>query len=273
MALSLHGRTVDYEESGTGPCLLFVPGSFSSTAAWRPIGEHLKGRFRIVATSLPGCGRTDEIRTTSGAPVVAEAEVVEAVVEHAGAPVHLVGHSWGGVVCAVVALRRRVALKSVTFLEANICDLLRQSGDNTLYDEVHRFSDAYIAAFQAGEADAARRVIDFWTGAGTFERLPQTVRDYAIRTTPANIRDWPSMYGMNRPLADYAAIKCPVLVIRGADSHPAARRIAEILASICPQARLADIPGASHLMIGTHPREVAALIAEHVASAELPATA
>ena len=84
----------------------------------------------------------------------------------------------------------------------------------------------------------------------------------------ANVLDWPSMYGMNRPMADYAAIACPVLVVRGANSHPVARRIAEILAGICPHGRLADIPGASHLMIGTHAREVAALIAEHVAAAE-----
>ncbi len=268
MTLSLHGTIVDYEETGAGPCLLFIPGSFSSTAAWRPIGDQLKDRFRIVSTSLPGYGRTPECRTASSPPVVVEAEIVEAVAEHAAAPVHLIGHSFGGVVCAAVALRRRARLKSLILLEANICDLLRQAGDAVLYDEARRFSDDYIAAFQAGEADAARRVIDFWAGAGTFNRLPPAVRDYAIRTTPANILDWPSMYGLNQQLTDYAAITCPVLVIRGADSRPVARRIAEILAGICPHGRLAEIAGASHLMIGTHPREVAALIAEHVAAAE-----
>jgi pimeloyl-ACP methyl ester carboxylesterase len=267
MTLSLQGRTVDYEEAGAGPCLLFVPGSFGTTAAWRPIGEQLKDRYRIVSTSLPGYGRTPECRALSDPPIAVEAEIVEAVAEHAAGPVHLIGHSFGGVVCAAVALRRRVGLKSLTLLEANICDLLRQAGDSGLYDEVRRLSDAYIAAFQAGEADAARRVIDFWSGAGTFDGLPAPVRDYAIRTTPANIRDWPSMYGWDRPLADYATITCPVLVVRGAQSHPATRRMAEILADICPHARLADIADASHLMIGTHPREVAALIAEHVGNA------
>jgi len=268
MTLSLDGKTVDYEEAGAGPCLLCVPGSFSTTAAWRAVGEPLKDRFRIVTTSLPGYGGTAEIRKAAAPPVVPEAEVIEAVAAHARAPVHLIGHSWGGVVCAAVALRGRVALKSVTFIEANVCDLLRQAGETDLYNEVRRFSDAYIAAFAAGEADAARRVIDFWAGAGSFDRLPPGVRDYVMRTTGANVLDWPSMYGMNWPMADYAAIACPVLVVRGANSHPVARRIAEILAGICPHGRLADIPGASHLMIGTHAREVAALIAGHVAAAE-----
>ncbi|MGH6663859.1 MAG: alpha/beta fold hydrolase [Pseudolabrys sp.] len=268
MTLSLNGRTIDYEEAGTGLCLLFVPGSFSTTAAWRSVGERLKDRFRIVSTSLPGYGRTPECRTAASPPAAAEAEIVEAVAGHTGGPVHLIGHSFGGVICAAVALRRRVELKSLIFLEANICDLLRQAGNNPLYDEARRFSDGFIAAFQAGEADAARRVIDFWAGPGTFDRLPQAVRDYAIRTTPANILDWPSMYGLDHSLADYAAIACPVLVIRGSDSNPVARRIAEILAGICPHARLADIAGASHLMAGTHPGEVAALIAQHVEAAE-----
>jgi len=268
MALTFNGKAVDYEETGAGPCLLFVPGSFSTTAAWRGIGNLLKDRFRVVTTSLPGYGGTAEIRKASAAPMVPEAEVVEAVAERAGPPLHLIGHSWGGVVCAAVALRRRVALKSVTFLEANVCDLLRQAGETALYDEVRGFSDAYIAAHAAGEAEAARRVIDFWAGPGSFARLPQAVRDYAVRTTGANVLDWPSMYGMNRPLADYAAIDCPVLVMRGAESHKVARRIAGILAGACPQGRLAEVPGASHLMIGTHPREVAELIAEHVMTAE-----
>jgi hypothetical protein len=33
MAFLLDGRNVDYEETGAGPCLVFVPGSFSTTAA------------------------------------------------------------------------------------------------------------------------------------------------------------------------------------------------------------------------------------------------
>lgn len=268
MTLTLDGRTVDYEETGAGPCLLFVPGSFSSTAAWRAIGDQLKDRFRIVSTSLPGYGRTPEYRSAASPPCVIEAEIVEGVAGYTEGPVHLIGHSFGGVVCAAVALRRRVELKSLILLEANVCDLLRQTGERGLYNETKQFSEAYIAAFRAGEADVARRVIDFWAGVGTFDQLPLAVRDYVIRTTPANIFDWRSMFGLDSPLADYAAIDCPVLVIRGANSHAAARRIAEIMAETYRGARLADIAGASHMMLGTHPRELAALIAQHATSAE-----
>ena len=52
--------SVEYEEIGSGPALVLVPGSCSTGAAWRPVAAHLKGRFRCITTSLPGYGRTEE---------------------------------------------------------------------------------------------------------------------------------------------------------------------------------------------------------------------
>ena len=76
------------------------------------------------------------------------------------------------------------------------------------------------------------------------------------------------MYGFDRAMADYAALDLPVLVIHGANSHAATRKVAEIMVRIFPRSRLVGVPNASHLLIGTHPRELAALIAAHVATVE-----
>lgn len=267
MTFSLNGLDVDYDEAGAGPCLVFVPGSFSTTAAWRPIADILKDRFRIVATSLLGCGGTVERRNSGDTSIDHEADIVEAVIARTGGPVHLIGHSFGAVVAIAVAFRQRVRLASLTLIEAVACNLLQQNGDGELYAEAQDMSAAYAEAYLAGEKDAARRVIDFWAGAGSFDRLPPKIRDYAVRTTPANILDWQSGYAFDPSLRDYAALDIPVLVLRGAQGHPVARRISEILARTIPRGRLADIADASHFMIASHPREVAALIEEHVSAA------
>ncbi|MBY0530346.1 MAG: alpha/beta hydrolase [Xanthobacteraceae bacterium] len=265
MTFQFSGRAVDYVESGEGPCIVFVPGSFSSTAAWRPISDNLKN-FRSVATSLPGCGSTAPL-DAENISVDAYVEIIEAVISRTNATVHLVGHSWGGALAVATALRKKVPLASLTLIEANPCDLLRQSGDNELYAAVKNMSEAYILAYQNGEPEAARRVIDFWTGDGTFASLPSKIREFAVLTTPANVRDWPAMFSLRNPLSDYAKLDLPVLVIRGTKSHPVLHRIAELLAASIPNAKPEKISGASHLLIGTHPEEIAALIAAHARAA------
>jgi pimeloyl-ACP methyl ester carboxylesterase len=109
---------IDYDESGAGPTLVMVPGSCSTGAAWRPAIASLNGRFRCVTTSLPGYGGTAERRPAGDASIAHLAEVVESVVRTAGEPVHLVGHSFGGLVSLAVALRKRVRLASIAIARA-----------------------------------------------------------------------------------------------------------------------------------------------------------
>jgi pimeloyl-ACP methyl ester carboxylesterase len=87
---------IDYDEAGDGPTIVLVPGSCSTGAAWRSIIAHLQDEFRCVTTSLLGYGATSERRSGADADMAHEAEVVEAVIRRTGSPVHLVGHSFGG---------------------------------------------------------------------------------------------------------------------------------------------------------------------------------
>jgi pimeloyl-ACP methyl ester carboxylesterase len=58
------------------------------------------------------------------------------------------------------------------------------------------------------------------------------------------------------------------LVLWGEASHPAAKRANELLGQSIPNAGVATIAGAAHFMISTHAREVAGMIAQHVARTE-----
>ena len=68
---------IDYEESGTGPTMVLVPGSCSTGAAWRPVIAAWENRFRCVTTSLPGYGGTAERRTPGDSSISHEAEALE----------------------------------------------------------------------------------------------------------------------------------------------------------------------------------------------------
>jgi Predicted hydrolases or acyltransferases (alpha/beta hydrolase superfamily) len=109
---------IEYDESGEGPAVVLVPGSCSTGAAWRPVIAQWQNGFRCVTTSLLGYGGTVERRIALDADIAHEAEVLEAVIRRAACPVHLVGHSFGGLTALAVALRGRVQLLSLTIAEA-----------------------------------------------------------------------------------------------------------------------------------------------------------
>ena len=59
---------IDYDEQGSGPTILFVPGSWGTRSAWRGVMAALGGSFRLVTTSLLGYGGTAERRTEATSP-------------------------------------------------------------------------------------------------------------------------------------------------------------------------------------------------------------
>jgi pimeloyl-ACP methyl ester carboxylesterase len=255
---------IDYAEEGSGPTIVFVPGSWDTRAAWRGVIPLLRDRFRIVTTSLLGYGGTKERRTTTDSSIDREAEIVEAVVRHAGDAAHLVGHSFGGQVCLAVALRRIAPVLSLTVIEPTAVNLLRRAGELLLYEQIIALRDRYFPAFESGDKEAARYVIDFFNGNGTFNAFSQRTRDYIVATTASNVLDWRSGMGVDEPSATYAAISVPTLVIRGEHGHPSTARSAEVVSNAIPNAFLATVAGASHLAMATHPNEVARLMIEHL---------
>ena len=267
----IHDRlgAIDYDERGEGPTLVLVPGSCSTGAAWRPAIGHLQDRFRCVTTSLLGYGGTTERRTLVDSDIRHEAEILESVIRRAACPVHLVGHSFGGLSALAVALRNKVPLLSLAILEAPAPEILRQLGEYSQYRSFREMTDIYISMFQAGDRNAIQQMVDFYGGAGTFAGWPQRVRDYAIETTPANILDWASAYGFQLTRSLLAKIDIPILVLWGENSHPAVQRTNQLLAQ-CTKASAVAIGGAAHFMISTHAEEVARTLAPHVAAATRP---
>jgi len=258
----VRGR-IDYDEScAAGPTVVLVPGSCSTGAAWRPVIANWEGQFRCVTTSLLGYGGTAERRTAADPSISHEAEVLEAVIRKADCPVHLVGHSFGGLVALAVALRNRVPLASLTIAEAPAAELLRESNEHYHYRAFREMTGSYFADFENGNKEAIAAMIDFYGGAGTFASWPPRVRAYAVETTPVNILDWASAGGFALSEATLAAVKIPTLVLRGGASHPAVQRANELLGSTIKGASLQTIKGAAHFMIASHAGDVARAVAD-----------
>src|SRR5262249_57770125 len=109
-------------------------------------------------------------------------------------------------------------------IEPTGVSLLRRTGEFVLYDQMSVVRDAYFHAFDSGNKDAARQVIDLHDGYGSFDALPSRVRDYIVATTATNILDWRSNRDMELPLEAYSEITVPSLIIRGGRWDPCLTR-------------------------------------------------
>jgi pimeloyl-ACP methyl ester carboxylesterase len=259
--------SIDYDETGSGPTIVLVPGSCSTGAAWRPVIAAWEGRFRTVTTSLLGYGGTAERRSKHERSIAQEIDIVEAVVRRAGGGIHLVGHSFGGLVSLAVALRGQSRLASLTILEAPATEILRDRGETDHYGAFRSMTDRYFARLAGAEPDAVADMIDFYGGAGTFASWPPRLRAFANETTAVNILDWASAFAFPLGAEALGTLALPVLVVYGSVSHPAAQRANALLAECIEGASLSAIEGAAHFMIATHAAETAELIASHVARA------
>ena len=263
--LTVDGHNIDYQETGEGPAVLFVPGSYSTPAAWGAMQKRLPQRYRFIGTSICGYGATDETRSLGDLGMEHQVRVIEAVARQAGAPVHLVGHSLGGTVALAAALAGTVEVLSIATFEANPLLLIRERGRADLFAATQRMSAAFEAAYNDGERDAARRIIDFWGGAGSFAAMPEPVRDYCRATTFANVLDWRTAFAFEATVADYSRLTMPVLLVRGGLANAAMVEITDGLAASLPDVRAAVVDGASHFLITSHAAACAPLLSDFLA--------
>jgi len=259
------GQNIDYTETGEGEAVLFVPGSFSTPAAWRGIIDRMGAGYRCISTSLCGYGGTGETRTLEDAAMAHETRIIEAVAKRIGEPVHLVGHSFGATVALAAALQGNIELRSITTFEANPARLLRHCGGQASFVYARNISRALEQAHFSGEAEAAGIVIDFWGGRGSFAAMPEPVRDYCRAGTVTNALDWRTALAFDVRASDLAGLDVPVMLVRGEHANSVMVEVTDRLEDFIPDARAEVVDGASHFLITTHVDDCADLLLDFLA--------
>src|SRR5687767_1129250 len=97
---SRDGTRIAFWRSGSGPPLLLVHGATADhTTTWRFVLQEFERRFTVYAMDRRGRGCSGD---SAAYDLQREAEDVVAVIDSIGEPVHLLGHSYGGL-CAIEA--------------------------------------------------------------------------------------------------------------------------------------------------------------------------
>ena len=177
-----------------------------------------------------------------------------------GAPLHLVGHSYGGAVALQLALTWPERVASLTLYEPVRFALLRETDPGLWRDIVDAGRRIGALALAGATVESARVFVDYWSGAGAWQRL-SAARQSAVARRMAKVQaEFEALFADPVPVAAYRVLRVPLRVVRGTASPAPARRVAERLAAICPQGELVTLRGADHMTPLTQPGRFAALL-------------
>lgn len=263
-------RKIHFTDTGSGEPVVLVHGSSSSGAQWRALSDRLKDRFRVVAVDLLGYGASTPWNDDEQLRNEDEPDVLRAVIGHVGAPIHLVGHSYGGLAALKLALSDQNLLRSLTLIEPTAFWLLQEAEEHALHAEIRAVADTFVAEFVRGNPDAAvAQYVDYWNGPGAWCRLPDPVRSYILATAGKTRWEWATGFNVDIPLSHIAGLRLPTLILFGERTNATTSKVAELLHDTIPGSKHIAIPDGRHMSPVTHSDLVNDHIQQHVLSASM----
>jgi pimeloyl-ACP methyl ester carboxylesterase len=266
-----HKLVVDVIDIGQGPPVLFVHSAGMGAAQWRGLARALGASFRCLAPNLRGYGRSSPWPSGAPAEIEAELDLLGGALA-ALAPrerVHLVGHSMGAWLALELARRERARFRSLALIEPVVLGALRAPGEEAPLAEVSAMIEDVLAAFaRADIAAAMERFTDYWYGAGAWAKIPLAQRLPIFARAGKMHADVEAVWRDRTPVASFADVATPALILSAERTTPAAARMAALLEGALPRAKRAIIAGAGHMAPITDAAVCAALLRDFFAGCE-----
>lgn len=243
-----------FREAGSGPGVVCLHCSASSSGQWRPLMDRLAGRFRVIAADLYGYGRSPAWPGERPMWLDDQVELLAPLFERAGERFHLVAHSYGGAIALKAALKYGARVSSLVLYEPVLFALLmRAAPASAAAREIIGTRDGMMASEPAA---AAERFIDYWMGAGTWAATPDARRPALVQAVQAVRPEWHSAFNEPTPLDAFGAIDSPVLLMTGTASTQAARAVVRLLSNTLRRVRLEEVVDAGHMAPVTEPQRI-----------------
>ena len=259
--VQVDGARLHYQDSGgDGPAIVFAHGLLWSNAMWRFQVAAFRHRFRCIAFDFRGQGKSEVTASGYDMETLTQdaAQLIEKLVS---GPVHYAGLSMGGFVGMRLAARRPELVKTLALLDT--------AADPEPLLNLPKYTLMGLLSRLVGTAPFAGQVMKLMFG-GPFLRDParSELREQMRQELIGN-----GLTGSLRATAgvlhrkaveasELARIRCPTLVISGAEDAAIVPARTRRLAEQIPGARFVSIPRAGHTATIDEPEAVNAALRE-----------
>ncbi|HEX8619705.1 MAG TPA: alpha/beta hydrolase [Thermoanaerobaculia bacterium] len=249
----------------TEPAVLLIHSGGFTSRQWRKLAELLSPDHRVIAPDLLGYGASGAWPDGEPFHFRQDVDLLASLLDE---PAHLVGHSYGGFLALQLALAHPRLVRSIAVYEPvafGILDEVEDADARAALGLIKRSWDrdesgvdeAWLAAF-----------VDWWNGAGAWVHLPEETKG-AFRSVGWKLFQEVMTLGADQTnRATYGTITVPTLILGGATSPLAERRVVEKLGAALPRGRAHFFDNVGHMGPITHAPLVNAAIVEHVRAAE-----
>lgn len=246
-------------ETGAGPAVLCLHSSASSGGQWRQLADVLSGRFRVLAPDVYGYGRSAAQDSERDFGLMDELDWLEPIVENAGDSFSLVGHSYGGLIALLLALRYPKRVRSIVVYEPAAWSVaVAADAFHPGAQEIDALRQALFRLVDEGRLMAAAEAfVRYWAGDPAWESMSEDRR----QTTA---------YGMKKVRSEFAgeiacheagvhtverlaSITAPIGYLLGSGTKASARRVAEVIVPRLPNVHHYVMEGMGHMGPVTHP--------------------
>ena len=252
---------------GSDRPLLALHCSLAHSGAWTGLAERLAG-LTITATDQLGHGRApdwDGITDLHGEITRSSIAMADALGD--GAPIDLMGHSFGGTVALRIALERPDLVRSLTLVEPVIFAAAKSAGA-AAYGPFRADHLAFADLVRSDlRQEAAAMFHGVWGTGDKLAELPLKTQTYMVDRIHFIVAQNPVLLDDAAGLLRYMGLESlgiPVLLIDGALSPPIINAVQTELMRRLPMARRLTVPGAGHMVSITHAAQVAPAVQAHL---------
>jgi 3-oxoadipate enol-lactonase len=259
MLVEVNGTSIYYEQEGAGPDVVLLPGLGASTHVWYAQTKGLSAVMRLTAIDLRGHGRSGKPAGPYTMRLLAD-DVAALLRKPGGGPAVIVGSSMASLVCVELAAAHPELVSALVLV-----------GGFATMPEVGR--ERMRERARIAESEGMERLGDMVAatalGAATHQTQPALVglfRSVLLANDPA------AYAACCRAIADadvtplLGRVRCPTLVLLGAEEQVAPLSAARMLKRGIPHAQVRVMAGAGHLPFMEQPAAFSAALQEFVAS-------
>lgn len=260
--VDVDGISLYYERSGNGTPVVFSHGIPTDYRAWGSQVEPFSKSYSTIAYSRRYAAPNRREGDVSDSTIGNNAADLKGLIEKLGiAPVHLVGHSYGGFISAFLAADHPDLVRSLVLVEPAIATLLVENPDSQseMLGLLLRSPSVALSArrFQSGSLGPALKALDAGQNdravelnvdgvqdkKGAFLAMPDLAKKMMLDNarTIAELRTRLPAFK-----AHVGKISCRTLVINGENSALWLRRIGELAAKAIPHSEAVKIAGSRH---------------------------